>query len=136
MKHHAAIGARPVDAAAFKGDAAVLIGHESGNQVQQRGFAAAGGAQHHQQFAAVQRQVDIHQRWFTAIISGKMRDLQHQSLLLFHETVGNELAIVGSCGRHFALLFEEFRGIDNRLVHRAVKLLRLLGGGKIGIAFD
>lgn len=77
LKDHAAIGSRSFNPLAFEGDAAMVIRHESGNQVQQRGFTAAGGPQHHQQFAAVQRQVDIRQRRFTAVVGGKMRDVQH-----------------------------------------------------------
>ena len=83
LKDHAAIGSRSFNPLAFEGDAAVLIRHESGNQVQQRGFTAAGGPQDHQQFAAVQRQVDIRQRRFTAVVGGKMRDVQHHDPLYF-----------------------------------------------------
>lgn len=45
---------------------------------------------------------------------------------LLHKTVGNVLAVVGRHRRDFALLFKELRGVDNRLVNRAVKRLRLL----------
>ena len=83
LKHHAAIGARPFNPLAFKGDAAVLIRHESGNQVQQRGFTAARRSKDHQQFTAVQRQVDIRQRRFAAVVGKEMRDLQHRDLLYF-----------------------------------------------------
>ncbi len=83
LEDHPALCARPGHPLTFEGDAAVLIGHESGNQVQQGSFTAARRPQHHQQLPTLQRQVDIRQRRFTAVVGGKMRDLQHRRLLYF-----------------------------------------------------
>jgi hypothetical protein len=105
----------------------MLIRDKSGNQIQQRGFSAPGRAQHHQQLTAVQRQVDILQRRFTAVIGVQICNIQHGASL-FHKTVGHVLAVIRRDRRHFALLFQEGGGIDNRFVHRPGQLLHLLRG--------
>ncbi|MNC49752.1 hypothetical protein D3C75_989510 [compost metagenome] len=61
LEHHAALGAGALDGHAVQGDAPAAGGDEAGDQVEQRGLAAAGRPQGHQQLAWPQAQVDVGQ---------------------------------------------------------------------------
>ena len=54
---------------------------------------------------------------------------------LFHKAIGHELAVIRRHRRHFALLFQERRSVNNRFAYRPVQLLDLLSRRQIGVAF-
>lgn len=59
LEDHAAIGTRPANRLPVQRNTAAVSGDKSGNEIEQRGFAAARRAEYHHQLVAVDRQVNI-----------------------------------------------------------------------------
>ncbi len=74
LKHHTAVSAGTGNRLAVQRDAPGRERQKPGDKIQQRGFSAAGRAEHHQQLAVVQRQVDIGKRGLAVETGMQMRD--------------------------------------------------------------
>ncbi len=82
LKHHPSLGAGAAHRPPLQSDGALLGALKTGDEVEQGGLAAAGGAEHHHQLARIQGQVDVVEDSAPGVIGTKVSELQHACLLV------------------------------------------------------